>query len=132
MRWWLPAAAGIAACSGGIGGTDAATNDGATGFASVEDAVVTPCVPCHTGSAPSGGLDLSGDAYAAIVGVPSLQVPTMSLVEPGDSLHSYLWHKINGSQSLAAGSGTSMPQGGSLTEDQIQRVADWIDAGAPE
>jgi uncharacterized membrane protein len=54
----------------------------------------------------------------------------MKLVVPGDSLYSYLWHKVNGSQSIAGGSGTSMPIGEVFTDEEIALVAAWIDAGA--
>ena len=88
------------------------------------------CVGCHRAGEdppPSGGFVLDGPER--VIDQPSAQA-TMALVTPGDALHSYLWHKINGSQSVAGGAGTSMPIGGSLTDDEIQLVADWIDGGA--
>jgi hypothetical protein len=86
---------------------------------------------------------LDKDPLAATIGVPSNEALDMMLIEPGDSdgprctihgddcsLYSYLWHKLNGSQSLAGGSGTSMPLGSSLTEAEIQLIGEWIDEGA--
>jgi hypothetical protein len=91
------------------------------------------CYACHaerTGDPADGGLDLSGDPVEALVGVPSTQSLDMVLVEPGDHLYSYVWNKLNGTQSIAGGSGTSMPLGGAMTEAEIDLVAEWIDAGA--
>ncbi len=86
--------------------------------------------PDIEGHIPDGGLNLNDDPLGSIIGVPSLQSQDMVLVEPGDSLYSYLWHKVNGSQSIADGSGSSMPLGALWTDEQIQRLADWIDQGA--
>lgn len=98
------------------------------------------CVFCHAPTANVDDtadflvcacqLDMSGDLPASILGIPSTQSFDMALVEPGDHLYSYLWHKINGTQAIAAGSGTSMPLGSDLTESEIDAVAAWIDAGA--
>lgn len=98
--------------------------------AEIAPLVESRCLACHVGELAGGGLDLSGDARAAVVGVASTQAPEMLLVAPGDALYSYLWHKLNGSQSLAGGSGSSMPQGTFLADDEIALVAEWIDGGA--
>jgi hypothetical protein len=55
----------------------------------------------------------------------------MNLIEPGDHLYSYLWHKINGSQSIAGGSGTNMPIGAWLDDAEIELLAEWIDRECP-
>jgi hypothetical protein len=52
------------------------------------------------------------------------------LVTPGDSLNSYLFHKVNGTQSLADGSGTQMPIGQAMSDDEIDLIRQWIDDGA--
>lgn len=86
------------------------------------------CAGCHAaGDAPSGGFVLDGPED--FIDVPSQQAD-MALVTPGDALHSYLWHKLNASQTLAGGAGTSMPLGSALSEDELALVAAWIDAGA--
>lgn len=87
------------------------------------------CDGCHQGDEPDAGLDLWDAPYDSIVGVPSTQAD-MALVEPGDHLYSYLWHKINGTQGIAGGSGTAMPLDGLLDDDEVALVAEWIDAGA--
>jgi len=87
------------------------------------------CRTCHEGDEPDAGLELWEDPYGSIVGVTSTQTE-MALVEPGDHLYSYLWHKINGTQGIAGGSGTTMPLDGLLDAEEIALVAEWIDAGA--
>lgn len=115
----------LAACAGGPEPT--------TWEAEVAPILSSNCTACHTGDDPSGGLDLSGDSldiYYAIVEEPSTQNAEMNLVEPGDYLASYLWHKVKGTQSVAEGSGASMPVGGALDPAEIDAIALWIDAGA--
>ena len=86
---------------------------------------------CHSGGSPSAGLDLSPEAaYAALVGVMS--AAGIPFVTPGDSGQSYLVNKLDGSHADVGGSGAKMPMGGELPGEQIDTIADWIDAGAPE
>ena len=67
------------------------------------------CTGCHSGSSPSQGLNLSeGAAYGNTVNVPSTEVPSLNLVEPGDADNSYLMQKLEGT----AQSGVRMPYGG--------------------
>jgi hypothetical protein len=89
---------------------------------------------CHEVGGQWGAfLDLSGDAYAAIVGVPSPQFADLDHIEPGDPDASYIWHKINGTQVMAGGSGAAMPSGGltTMTQAEIDTIEAWILAGAP-
>ncbi|HMJ12413.1 MAG TPA: hypothetical protein VK524_13405 [Polyangiaceae bacterium] len=72
-----------------------------------------------------------GEAYEALVGVVSGQVPTMLRVKPGSLNESYLWHKINGTQSEVHGSGQIMPPGVPLRADELDLFGRWIAAGAP-
>jgi len=87
------------------------------------------CVGCHRGDKPDGALDLTGDMYEILTTTPSGQAD-MALVEPEDAAYSYLWHKINGSQSLAGGAGTRMPLGERWSDEDIELLALWIDLGA--
>ncbi|MFK7931278.1 MAG: c-type cytochrome domain-containing protein [Myxococcota bacterium] len=87
------------------------------------------CVGCHQGEKPDGALDLTGDLYDKLMTLPSGQTD-MALIEPGDANYSYIWHKINGSQSLAGGAGTRMPLGTAWSEEDIELLALWIDLGA--
>ena len=86
------------------------------------------CTGCHSGSSPSQGLNLSeGAAYGNTVNVPSTEVPSLNLVEPGDADNSYLMQKLEGT----AQSGQQMPYGGPYLSSTLrQLVRDWIDAGA--
>ncbi|MCB9763489.1 MAG: hypothetical protein H6739_27225 [Alphaproteobacteria bacterium] len=103
-------------------------------FSDVQAIFQQRCSSCHAGSNPSASLDLvSNDAYSNIVDQPSLELPSMDLIEPGDSANSYLFHKISGTQATVGGSGARMPRTGSaLTTQQIALIETWIDEGAPE
>ncbi|MFT4623739.1 MAG: hypothetical protein ACI8PZ_002395 [Myxococcota bacterium] len=139
VTWWLVFT--VACTSGadapavdhtGDTGPDAQVGQvGATWNGGVADLVRTRCVGCHSGDLPGGDLDLAVDPLGSVLEVPASQLPEMALVEPGDSLYSYLWHKVNGSQSIAGGSGTNMPLGAWLADSEIDLVARWIDAGCP-
>ena len=91
--------------------------------------VSTRCVGCHNAELTEGELDLTPDPYVALVDQPSRQSELL-LVEPGDALYSYVFHKVNGSQSLAEGAGTQMPLGSALSSEDIDLLAAWIDQGA--
>lgn len=86
------------------------------------------CVACHAGDTPDGELDLT-DFRAATLEQPSRQLD-MRLITPGDHLESYLWHKVNGSHSVAGGAGTRMPVGRAWAEDDVALLGLWIDLGA--
>ena len=88
------------------------------------------CTRCHGRDDPDAGLDLYSTGPEGVIDTPSAQSP-LPLVTAGDHLNSYLFHKINGTQSLAEGSGTQMPIGSTLTEAEIELIAQWIDDGAP-
>jgi hypothetical protein len=103
------------------------------------DAVIQPLFStncavtgCHTGTTPTGNMNLSvGFAYAYIVEVASIEVPSLKRVKRFDPDHSYLYMKITG----APASGTSpMPPpatGTVLTAAQKDAIRCWIAAGAP-
>jgi hypothetical protein len=48
------------------------------------------------------GATSASAVYAMLVGVRSMQDPSMNLVTPGDSSRSYLWHKVYGDQDTLA------------------------------
>lgn len=89
------------------------------------------CIGCHAGDEAEAGFDLYDDAFGAMVDASSAQ-SEYPLVAPGAALESYLWHKLNGTQVLAEGSGSNMPLGRWLSDEEIDLFAAWIDAGAPE
>jgi hypothetical protein len=116
--------------------TTDATTDGGSGF----DAEVWPILSmkcsCHLAD-PNDGLngELSfpmATAYADLVGAPSIDVPAMNLVEPGDPSQSYLFLKLEDTHLAAGGSGVKMPIGAPLSDGEIATIEAWIVAGAPE
>lgn len=109
------------------------SGDSQVGFeATVEPFIVKNC-NCHL-SSPILMAPFSmkpGEAYANLVNAASIQVPTMMRVAPGDTAHSYLWHKINGTQASVGGSGQIMPSTVPLNPDEKAIFERWINAGAP-
>jgi hypothetical protein len=89
------------------------------------------CVVCHLPGSEQGGLALHPKGgYANLVGVKSTQSP-LPRVLPGKPADSYLYRKLMGTQAQAGGSGERMPFGdSSLTAEEIERVRQWIEAGA--
>ena len=87
---------------------------------------------CHTGPAGNtlpAGMDLSSaDAsFSSLVGVASLQVPTLSRVAASDPDNSYLVQKIEGT----AASGGRMPLGGGVLDQAlVDDIRQWISDGA--
>jgi hypothetical protein len=103
----------------------------------VQPLLSASCSGCHGGSSTpqyAGFKNIQDPAlgYANIVNQPSVELPTMDRIEPGNHLQSYLWRKIDGSHLAAGGSGVRMPQFGPyFNQAQLDGVASWIDAGAP-
>ncbi|MDH3857529.1 MAG: Ig-like domain-containing protein, partial [Gammaproteobacteria bacterium] len=102
---------------------------------SIQDNVFTPtCASsgCHDGPIGPGlpaGQDLStlASSFASLVGVASVQVPSLLRVNPGNANSSYLVQKLEGT----AASGSQMPLGGNpLSQTTIDTIRDWINAGA--
>jgi len=102
----------------------------------IQAAVFTPiCSGCHNGSNPPGGALpgsqnlTSGNSFAALVGVASLEQPALRRVKAGDPDNSYLIQKLEG---LAGISGSRMPLGGPfLDQATIDQIKSWIASGAP-
>ena len=89
---------------------------------------------CH-GSGRSGGLDLrAGSAYANLLEVPSTSSPNPR-IQPGEPSESFLFQKLEaatrpGSVTIA---GSPMPSGlPPLSENELEAIRLWIEAGAPE
>jgi uncharacterized protein (TIGR03118 family) len=109
----------------------------ATTLTQLQTSIFTPiCSACHTGtaSATANGLPgiqnlTAGNSFAALVGVTSLEVPTLKRVTAGDAANSYIIQKLEGTQ--GAGNGARMPLGGPyLDQATIDQVKSWINAGA--
>lgn len=101
-------------------------------FTRVQNEVFTPTcaqIGCHNTLGQQSQMVLSaGRAYAATVNVPSVEMPSLARVKPGDPANSYLYRKITG----AGITGDRMPQGlPPLSQAHIDLVRDWIRRGAP-
>jgi hypothetical protein len=74
----------------------------AASWAAIHAAVVQPsCGSCHSTQGNEGGLgglESCGTGYTSLVNVPSLELPSMDLVEPGDPTRSWLVYKLDGSR----------------------------------
>ena len=79
------------------------------------------CLGCH-GS--SGGLTIT---YSNIVSVTDGGTG-LSYIEPNSPSDSYLWHKINGTQSSVGGGGSKM---GNISPSDLSYIESWINEGAP-
>jgi uncharacterized membrane protein len=79
-------------------------------FSNVSSEILQPnCTSCHSGSSPSGGVDLS--SYTGV----------MAVVTAGSPSSSNLYTAVNGG---------IMPPGGSLAQSDIALIDSWITAGA--
>jgi hypothetical protein len=99
-------------------------------FDSIQAHVFTPiCTVCHAGANAPHGLRLdAADSYNLLVGVPSVEVPSILRVKPGDPDNSYLIQKLEGHAAV----GARMPFGGPyLSSDVVAVIRQWITNGAP-
>lgn len=86
------------------------------------------CIQCHSGPTPPMGLNLdAANSYANLVNVPSVQVPSLMRVKPGDPNNSYMIQKLSGTAAV----GSRMPFGGPyLTVATMDLIKLWITEGA--
>jgi hypothetical protein len=102
-------------------------------FTQIQTTIFTPvCAKagCHAaGSAPSG-LELeAGQSYGNLVGRPANENGSLDRVSPGNPDRSYIILKLRGDPAIT---GERMPLGGPyLSTAQIEGIAAWIRAGAP-
>jgi hypothetical protein len=111
-------------------------------FSSIDQKVLKPlCTGCHQPAfaSTSGDLDLSGDGYAALVGVLAKNTaatsppPGLLRVKAGDPDQSLLWLKLVTKSFNDPRYGSGMPQDrpGSLCQAVTDTVRAWIQGGAP-
>jgi hypothetical protein len=111
-------------------------------LSSIDQSVFQPlCVGCHRAAfaSISGGLDLTGDPYGALVGVLATNTaatsppPGLLRVKPGDPDQSLLWQKLVTKSVADPRYGSGMPQDrpGSLCQAVTDAVRTWIANGAP-
>ena len=128
--------AGMSGCAGngeGLDETGRPIDSGplplAPTFASIQQNVFTPiCTTCHAGAAAPVGLRLDeASSYAALVNAPSVEVPALRRVRPGDPDASYLIQKLEGRAAV----GGTMPLGRpALPAATIAVIRQWIAQGA--
>ena len=137
-NWWaLCATCALGACAGNGDGLDENGRPEEEGggalqptFQSIQDNVFTPaCTGCHAGAAAPLGLRLDeGASYALLVNAPSVEVPALQRVQPGNPDASYLIQKLEGTAAV----GGRMPLNGPpLPAETIAVVRQWITNGAP-
>lgn len=102
-------------------------------LASIQENVFTPiCAACHTGPTSAtlpAGMDLTSAAasFTSLVGVASIEVPSLERVTAGNPDASYVVQKIEGT----AASGARMPFGQPpLSQSTIDAIRLWIANGA--
>ncbi|MFT6397443.1 MAG: hypothetical protein ACJAYU_002196 [Bradymonadia bacterium] len=100
-------------------------------LADVHDFVFTSCSNHHLNGDTLPFLGLDAGLRDRLLASGN-QLPSMPHITPGDSSQSYLWQKVNNTQSDAGGSGVQMPIGPDLTGEQLTMLERWIDGGAPE
>ena len=69
-------------------------------------------------------------AYEQLVDAPSIQVPVLDRVDPGNVAASYLVDKLRDTHIGRGGMGERMPPGNPWSEDDIATVERWIAGGA--
>jgi len=68
------------------------------------------------------------ESFRNLVGVASVQIPTLNRVQPNDADDSYLIRKLEGGPGIAGG---RMPLGRApLSNEEISAVRQWINNGA--
>ncbi|MFE8595707.1 hypothetical protein [Archangium violaceum] len=89
------------------------------------------CGGCHGGENPQGGLNLLGtshEVYERLVLKPSIQKPTMNLIQPGSLDKSYLVLKLTGDGSIVGARMPINPLNGNspLPDEERQSIENWV------
>ena len=127
MRLLGCAMALVAGCAGEKDPTDTGAGDGE--FEAIRDEILVPSCgldTCH-GTAQTGLVVSAEMTREDLVNASSSLNPLTRLVIPGDPDNSYLVRKLEGGPSIQ---GEAMPPTGPLDPAEIQRIRDWIAAGA--
>jgi hypothetical protein len=98
---------------------------------SIQNNVFTPtCATCHSGSSAPLGFRLdAASAYSMLVNTPSVEVPALRRVLPGNPDQSYLIQKLEGHAAV----GAQMPLGQPpLPQATINVIRQWIADGAQQ
>lgn len=103
---------------------DTPSNTAITYSATIQPMFNARCVSCHNASVPISGVNLT--SYASTMASRGSLYNAL-IVVTGNADQSALYDKLLSSPRF----GSRMPQGGSLTTQQIANVRVWINAGAP-
>lgn len=139
VRWMLlSAVSALSACAGNGEGLDEngrpleeQDDTLQPTFSSIQSHVLTPiCTTCHSSAAAPLGLRLDeASSYALLVNAPSVQVPAVLRVQPGNPDASYLVQKLEGTAAV----GARMPLGQpALPAESIAVIRQWIADGAQD
>jgi len=97
----------------------------------LEPLVLRRCRSCHTVEDPEAGLVLeAGRGWEALVGLRSVQVPAMRLVDPGRLASSYLWLKLDHTAAFGDGMPRTVFGAKRLPDAELERFRRWIEDGA--
>lgn len=89
-------------------------------------------VYCHRGASAPKGLQLdAANAYQRTVGMPSVEVPALTLIKPGDPTNSYLYLKVIPADPRRVGERMPLNEPPYLPAEKLEAVRAWIARGAP-
>lgn len=130
----LLCAAFLAACGGEDSDSSASGGSGCdptldATFNSIQTGIFDNyCTGCHGAGTANMGLRLDGSYSCLIVGKASAEQPALDLIEPFDTVDSYLLMKVRGDVGISGG---RMPLGGPyLSAGEITSLVNWVTAGA--
>ncbi len=88
-------------------------------------------VKCHRSPTPKKNLNLeAGKTYENLVDVPSVEIPSVKRVMPGDADNSYLIWKLEGREGIR---NKRMPLNlPALSTEKIEAIKAWINEGAAQ
>lgn len=143
MRAWWLAVAVLAACGGTEpdGDTDAVDTDAAEDSGTNVDLVraciletwfVQTCTGCHAGN---NHLSMTSDPLGTLRDTRRETDPSAPLLIAGDADNSLLVRKLlarAGALELGPGEGDPMPPDRTITLEEAERVAAWVESGAPD
>ncbi len=87
---------------------------------------------CHRGASAPKGLQLDANlAYQRTVGRPSVEVPELLLIKPGEPTNSYLYLKVISSDPRRVGERMPLDEPPYLPPEKIEALRAWIARGAP-
>lgn len=114
----------LAACDDEIRLPEQEVSDGVSpDYCGVSELMESSCVSCHG----AGGSEPELTDIADVVDLESSSYAGEIYVVPGDAAASFLYKKCAGEQ---GDMGSSMPLGGSMSDDNLDALATWIDDGA--